>query len=136
MHWANKYIGKPWSPGATGPDAYDCWGLLCVIYKDQFGVELPHHIALDKTDRRGVIKFVDSEVRNATEWRRVTSPVDGCAVAMGSANKYSHVGVYLEIDGGLILHSAERTGVIAQSISALRASGLGNLIFFKHGPNC
>lgn len=26
--WINDIVGKPWEDRATGPDSYDCWGLV------------------------------------------------------------------------------------------------------------
>jgi cell wall-associated NlpC family hydrolase len=38
--WAQTQVGKPYRWGATGPDAYDCSGLVYAAFK-QFGVTLP-----------------------------------------------------------------------------------------------
>lgn len=39
--WVSRYIGIPYSDGARGPDAYDCWGLVRLVMFERFGVELP-----------------------------------------------------------------------------------------------
>ena len=39
--FANKVIGKPWKNRATGPTAYDCWGLVVASFREVDGIELP-----------------------------------------------------------------------------------------------
>lgn len=37
----NHAIGKPWVNRATGPNSYDCWGLVIASFRDIDGIELP-----------------------------------------------------------------------------------------------
>jgi cell wall-associated NlpC family hydrolase len=41
-HWASKYIGVPWSPYGTGPDSYNCWGLVSHVLRTHFGVPIDY----------------------------------------------------------------------------------------------
>lgn len=41
MHWAAPLIGLPYAPGARGPKAYDCLGLVQHVVRLRLGVELP-----------------------------------------------------------------------------------------------
>lgn len=38
--YAKQFLGRPYIHGADGPDAFDCTGLTCYVYK-HFGVTLP-----------------------------------------------------------------------------------------------
>jgi hypothetical protein len=129
-HWAAKYIGLPWASGARGPREMDCWGLLCCVNRDQFGIELPLH-PVDANDHLAVARALGAHL-DPKEWTRLTVPVDGCGVAMGVGKRFNHVGVWLAVDGGLILHSAHGRGVTAQSLLAVRNSGMSNTAFFLH----
>lgn len=55
IHWAVKYIGKPWINGE-----YDCWGLVREIYKNELQIALSP-IVTDATSLRDV--FASSENR-------------------------------------------------------------------------
>jgi cell wall-associated NlpC family hydrolase len=59
----NDYIGKPYVLGARGPDAFDCWGLVCAIYEAQLGVTLPDwHRKENTSDAKTITKFRDDSV--------------------------------------------------------------------------
>lgn len=131
MHWAFQYIGKPWVQGAVGPDSFDCWGLVCFVYKKHYDIELVYP-AIDITNHRVVSRAMHEGTIN---WQRTEVPFDGCAVLLGTNKQFHHVGIYLDVDGGLILHCNQGVGTVAQSVSSLRQRGMGNMVFFQHGSH-
>lgn len=138
MHWSAQYIQKPWVSGARGPDAFDCWGLLRWIYKTRLSIELPAYPGVEAKDSEtvaGLIREATTVGPFAQEWHRLSKPVDMCGVAMG-INEITHVGVYLAVDGGLVLHTASRHNCIAQSLKTLRANGYNLIEFYQHGAHC
>lgn len=52
---AAVHIGKPYSYGAAGPDAFDCSGLTQYVFR-QFGVSLPHNAHAQLSYGRAVSK--------------------------------------------------------------------------------
>ncbi|MFN4220216.1 MAG: C40 family peptidase [bacterium] len=99
---ALQQVGKPYVFGATGPNAFDCSGLVQWAFK-KVGVNLP---------------------RTADMQFRVGRPVSKDQLQPGDlvffANTYkpgiSHVGIY--IGGGKFVHAAnEKQGVIVSSLS-------------------
>lgn len=44
----------------------------------------------------------------------------------------SHVGVWVDVDGGGVLHCINGAGVVFQPIKALKAGGWGHLEFYRH----
>lgn len=95
---ALQHLGQPYVHGATGPNAFDCSGLVCYVYA-QIGVRLPR-VTFDQVHcGRGV------------------SPA---ALAPGDLiffRSNNHVGIYL--GGGSFIH-APHTGDVVK-ISALSA---------------
>lgn len=117
----NELIGLPWVVGAEGPDAYDCWGLARTVQREMFQREMPR-ISEPPVDVRSLVKFV-REHRARTQWREVPGPVHGGLVEMAHGRHPFHIGVYLDIDGGGILHSVNPAGVCWDLEITLRASG-------------
>lgn len=120
-HWAVKYVGKPYMVGAAGPNEFDCWGLVWWIQSHEFGAELPRFPVEEYPEPGTVDPLWDSRVSSAkaqlVNWIETTTPVEGDIVLMNNGH---HVGVYLEADGGLILHTRQSSSAIAQPLSVLR----------------
>lgn len=114
-------LGRPWQTGAKGPDTYDCWGLLQHIQKELAGRDV-----LDAFDPpvqiKSLMKYVaDHPARK--QWVEVKAPVHLGAVLLAHVNHPFHVGTWLDIDGGVVLHSQFSTGVTLDTLIALKASG-------------
>ncbi len=129
MHWAVPYIGLPWVRGARGPDAYDCWGLLVHLYRSRYKTELPD---APHTELKEFARLVTAEVNNPTTWTQVSVPFEGCAVAIGGTEFFHHVGLWLDVDGGKILHCASMKKTVAETLRGLKASGMRRVLFYRH----
>lgn len=130
-HWATKYIGKPFKLGARGPVAYDCWGLMREIYQTEFNIQLPDHPGVTEETLGFQSRVLLEDM--STAWVPSPEPFDGCGVAMSHKIIFHHVGVYLDVDGGKVLHAWEGTGVIASSYRDLRlARGMKNIKYYRH----
>lgn len=44
--WAEQYVGLPYRPLGRDREGCDCWGLLALVLREQFGYELPDYSAL------------------------------------------------------------------------------------------
>jgi cell wall-associated NlpC family hydrolase len=131
MHWANELIDKPWVRGARGPDAFDCHGLLAWLYEQRHAIVLPVAPMVPNDDLREFSRLVAEEI-GGPDWEQVRVPQNGYAVALGGNRFFHHIGYYLKTDGGLVLHAVDGRGVVAQSITALKASGMRRIQFYKH----
>ena len=125
--WVSALIGKPWRSGARGPDAFDCWGLLAWVYLQQRGIVLNPLPDLDPKDLGQVAKAARLESVN---WQQVLWPQHLAAVAMSTGVRIHHVGVWLDIDGGLVLHTTENSSVVAQTLVSLRNSGITTIKYY------
>lgn len=122
---ALPYIGLPWKAGATGPDAYDCWGLLRHVQLKYFGIILPEIVVGDAATCREMF----NEKINNHDWVLVQYPQHGDGVLLRGGNE-PHVGIWLDIDGGGILHALEGVGVVFNNPRGLPGMGFGRATYY------
>lgn len=127
---ANRYIGLPWVSGAAGPDAFNCWGLLQVVQRDHFGIALPDLIFGDAA------RQAYAEHMQARDWEVVPATFHGAGVLLRGGDD-PHVGVWLDLDSGGVLHAMQGRGVIWTARSGLRLLGFSRLQYyrFNNGPS-
>ena len=112
-HWALHYLGRPWVSGES-----DCYALVRTVYREVRSEELPH-FDLTQADPLALRRAMEA----ASGWLDVPAPADLDVVLMSHGARPHHVGLWAEVDGGRVLHSVERAGVVAPSVPALTAAG-------------
>jgi hypothetical protein len=134
-------IFKPWAKGGEGPDAYWCYGLAKVTERTLAGRELPL-INCEPADVRTAVRLVrDHAVTD--EWLNVPSPRHLDVVTLSRAHLSHHIGVWLSLDGGMLLHALEqfdrngkpapkKPGVLLGSMAQLRMGGWRSFEFYRH----
>lgn len=131
-HWAVDLIGRPYEPMGRGPHTFDCWGLCVFVWKTHYGVE---HIPDINCDARAPVQ-VRREFAHACAdgiARQISTPIDGCAVYMSRARFPDHIGIYLDVDGGGVLHATSDGGVVFTHLRSLRFSGFSIRGFYALG---
>lgn len=129
-HWARKYIGMQHSLGARGPRQVDCWGLLCVVYKNEFKIDLPQFPGIALCSVVAITSAIGESAKK--DWIEVKNQFDGCAVGMGLQKVVHHVGIFADADGGKVIHSWEKRNVVADTVDGLRAKGFRTIKFYRH----
>lgn len=127
--FVRKVVGLPWRKDAAGPDAFDCWGLAHVCQREVFGRELPL-AAHDPADIMAVLKRIAAGDASV-DWREVKQPRHGDVVTLRSASHPRHIGVWLALDQGKLLHAVENGGVMFQPRTALELLGWGRFQFYR-----
>lgn len=122
---ANAYIGRPWIDGARGPDAFDCWGLLRWIEDKHFGLMLPDLPALPDETRNLYREQIETGA-----WTVIDQPVHGSGALLRGGDR-PHVGVFLDIDGGGVLHAQEGVGVMFTAKQQLRMMGYPRASWYR-----
>jgi cell wall-associated NlpC family hydrolase len=129
-HWSDRYSGAAWEAGAEGPEAYDCWGLVRAVLRDQYGIELPAVPHVDRDDVREIVReFAGHPER--VNWAPVTRPRGGDVVELSHSRIPHHVGVWVDADGGGVLHAVEGSGVVFSTPSALATNGWNAIRFSR-----
>lgn len=127
--WSD-YIGTPWTAGGQGPDAFDCMGFFRMLQGKHFDIEVPSIIAPNYDDPAALSSLFGAHAER-TRWARIEKPEHGCAVIV---HRPMHIGTWLDIDGGGVLHCVRGPGVIFTSDSSWPLSGFGRREFFRHNP--
>jgi cell wall-associated NlpC family hydrolase len=127
-HWAAAYVGLGWEKGAEGPRTYDCWALVRHVQRVHFGRELPviDLDALDLAAVEGILAGGEGERR----WLRATHAAEGDGVII-SQGRDLHVGVWVDVDGGRVLHSVQGWGVVCTDLIGMRRAGMGRVRFYR-----
>lgn len=94
--WARNYIGIPFEPRGRDRQGLDCWGLVRLIYAEQFGVFLPslaeRYSGVHTSDAREIASVVN-DVRGDTRlWEPVARARVGDVLHM-RVGRLQHVGV-------------------------------------------
>jgi hypothetical protein len=121
-----QYIGIPWQAGAQGPESYDCWAFFRHIQAEHFGIETPVVIAPDIDDHRALVDLFARHSERG-RWLRTGTTTHGCAVLI---HWPLHIGVWLNVDDGGVLHCLRGAGVVFTKDSAWASSGLGRKEYF------
>lgn len=105
----DDYIRIPFEDHGRTRDGADCWGLTCIIYAEQLGIELPSLTGYSDTkDRFRISDIIKSE---SSSWEFIKigeeKPFDVAVFRM--LGMPMHVGVVVE--HGLMIHSERGSGV-------------------------
>ena len=114
MSVTDQYIGIPFEDQGRTVEGADCWGLMQIMYRDLFEIELPEYY-ISAYDTEDVIDMMESE-SSGEQWEKVSKPEFGDIVLMSLHPRFrdhiNHVGFY--VGRGRFVHTMKKTGVIIQ----------------------
>lgn len=120
-HWAIPLIGAPWVNGAAGPDAFDCYGLVRYVQAQRAGVVMP------VVDAEGLSTLSAARAMrdygDYGDWAEVSDFRELDVLQLGHARHPHHVGLWVDADGGGVLHCVAGAGVVFQRLPQLAAHG-------------
>ena len=110
----NSLIGKPYRAGAMGPDAFDCYGLARHLQRELWNRDMPLFHMPGEASRYTIASAIAAHPER-DRWREVQAPEDGAIAVMSRQDCGYHMGVFVALDGGLVVHAMEGVGVVAES---------------------
>jgi cell wall-associated NlpC family hydrolase len=117
---ADAFVGKPWRLGATGPDAFDCWGLVVTALRDLFGQAVPdlaEHLTIASVVETPQIAAV---ALGTGRWRELPLPQAGLVIALRDLRgAVRHVGLCLGCD--IVLHTRRGFGARLEPLRLVEA---------------
>lgn len=107
LPWWHPYVGLPFGEGAG---AWHCWGLVCLVYRDQLGIDLPDY-PIGAADHRAVHRAI-AEGQDGARWEPVETPraFDVAVMRNARTGRIGHVGVM--VDRGQVLHVEAATASV------------------------
>lgn len=105
MSWSDRFIGLPYSEFGRGRAGCDCWGLACLIYREELGLTLPDYVGdYASADEHAEIAALVAGAATSPLW----VPVKGAAafdIAVFRRGRLStHIGIV--IHDRLMIHMA------------------------------
>lgn len=104
MSWSNRFVGIPYEDMGRDRRGCDCWGLACIIYREELGVTLPDYLGdYGSTEELGEIAALIDQDRQSPLWVPVTGPAVAFDIALFRRGRWSsHLGVVIR--HGLMIH--------------------------------
>ncbi len=79
--WTDSFIGLPHLDLGRDREGCDCWGLACIVYREELSISLPDYLGYATTEERGEIAALVEGATASPLWL----PVSGPAVAFDIA---------------------------------------------------
>ncbi|HOS41942.1 MAG TPA: NlpC/P60 family protein [Spirochaetota bacterium] len=101
---ANRYIDIPFAERGRSRAGVDCWGLVCLVYREEYGIELPDYLGDDYTTTDGPLVSGLIARHKAESWWPLAPGMEaeGDVILLRMRGLPSHVG--LVIRSGRMLH--------------------------------
>lgn len=115
--WCANYIGLPFKSLGRTRAGLDCWGLVYLVYREAFGVEVPRYGEYaDAYDIEEVGALVRGEI--VTRWREAAPEQLGDVILLRVRGQPCHVGVV--VARGKFLHAFEGTRSCVERYDGLK----------------
>lgn len=118
----NAHIGTPYDLGGKAPGTVDCYGSARYLQKALFDRDMPDFSMPGEAGRVAIASAIGVHPERA-RWQEVAEPVDGALVTMARNQCGYHIGTWLDLDGGIIVHAIEGCGVVVDTLPSLEAIG-------------
>lgn len=89
--WSNNYIGIPFKYKGRDENGIDCWGLVRLIYKNEYNISLPSFGEEYAENDISRIQELISQYKEG--WESIDTPTEGTAVLFRILGAESHIGV-------------------------------------------
>lgn len=115
--WQNKYIGIPYKDYGRDSTGIDCWGLACLVYREQFNIDLPSFSEpgiYDADDRTNIAEII---AQNTEGWSEVAVPEAGDLVLFRIMGQPSHIGI--AVSATHFIHAIEGHACAIESFDSI-----------------
>jgi len=115
VHWTDKYVGIPFEWNRCDFSGVSCWGLVVLVYKEEYGISLP--------DNSNFVSMVKEGIETPTDvYKKGMVPVSLDEAKEGNLlhlwtllnNKQAPLHVGIVVDKKRVLHCQRSTGVVIE----------------------
>jgi len=85
----NKYVGIPYKINGRNFDGCDCWGLVCLVYRYEFGIDIDKYFYKDLAEGHDLI------AKEKKCFMKIEKPAIGDLVLFNIGGKPSHIGIVI-----------------------------------------
>jgi cell wall-associated NlpC family hydrolase len=115
--WASKYVGIPFKARGRDRSGCDCWGLVRLVLKEEYGREVPaFDVYDDPCDIASNSEIIARETTIVAE--RTSSPMNGDLALFTSRGLPAHVGIIA--NDGVVLHVERGSDAVLERIESPR----------------
>ncbi len=111
--WVKKYIGIPFASNGRTLSGADCYGLVRLVLKNEYGIELPE-LSDDYSDALNIKQTEKLFTENlpVLTAEKISVPEEKAVVIITEHGAPAHIGIYA--GDGFILHTGIKTGSVCQ----------------------
>lgn len=108
--WWNDYISLKYLKKGRDKDGIDCWGLVKLIYKEQYNIELPSFAEEYEAEQQTKIEQLIALGKEG--WEKVETPTIGDVALLRVNGLFMHVGVV--VSPNQFIHVSEHTNTTVE----------------------
>jgi len=111
--WVEKYIGIPFVSNGRTLEGCDCYGLIRLVLKYEYGIKLPE-LSNDYSNANNVKETAKlfAEYRPIIAAEKLSKPEEKALVVITEHGVPAHVGI--AAGPGFVLHTGAKTGSVCQ----------------------
>lgn len=116
--WWNDYLSVPFAEKGRDRSGADCWGLVRLIYREVYGVDLPDYRELyeNTKDAERIKALVDDKA--SQHWQDVDKPQEGDIVFVKMDGIPTHVAIVTK--PGYMLHCLKGMGTVHEAYNTMK----------------
>jgi cell wall-associated NlpC family hydrolase len=111
-----RYKGLPYTDHGRDMSGVDCWGLVCLVYREQLGVELPGWSAEYEQAHTVSVPAIRHCFKG---WKEVVGRPAVGDLALFEIKSVFHVGIVLDRRGKEMLHITKGRQVTIERVQSL-----------------
>jgi len=111
--WVKKYIGIPFVSNGRTKEGCDCYGLVRLVLRDEYGTELPE-LSADYSSALSIAETARlfTEQLPVLTAEKIAEPEEQAVVIITECGRPCHLGI--AAGNGYILHTGIKTGAVCQ----------------------
>lgn len=113
--WTDKYVGIPYKSNGRDTSGLDCWGLVCLIYKQEYHIELPS-FSEQYANVHDALRIQELFAIQRESWQLLDKHEPGSVILFRILGEETHVGVV--VDDTRFIHVREGSDCVVDTFTS------------------